>query len=279
MIPVPYTQKNFCLFYLFFYLLIGNVYAQNVVANEPPFCRGERLEYQVYYSFIHAGTAIMSVDEELYEINEHPCYKIHVQGTSSSGLGLCGIKITDVWESYLDLNLLQPLRFITHIQENNYTRKERIDFDYQKNQARVEISENSYNKEPEVTYYPIPKTIKDLVSGYYALRDIDTKQLKLGDKLMLNVLHDQQIYDDITIVFLGRRTITTKLGKISSLVFAPMVPTNDSIFSGERPIEVFISDDANKIPLKLKVNLVVGAVDIELTSYKGLKEAIFFQKP
>lgn len=280
MVIVRYLKKVFCC--CLTSVLLSSLHVQTVGAVDPPFLPGERLEYQVYYSFIHAGTATMCVDEQLHKLNEHLCYKVQVKGTSSNSLGLLGFKVLDTWESYLDVdvaNALRPHRCVTHLQENGYVRKEQIDFDYQSNQARVEVAESIHNMEHEVTYHPIPsvKNIKDLISGYYALRSIDTTKLRPGDKLIISVLHDQQIYEDVGILFLGKKTIETKLGKTSALVFAPLVPIEDSIFSGERPVETYISDDANKVPLKLKVNLVVGSVEIVLTDYKGLKTHIHFQ--
>ncbi len=282
MTGMPYLRKF--VFYCLTSVFLSNVlYAKSTGLVASPFLQGEWLEYQVYYSFIHAGTATMSVDEQLCQLNEHVCYKIQVKGTSSNALNLLGVKVSDIWESYLDVdsaNALRPHRCVTHLQENGYVRKEQVDFDYTSHQARVEVSESTRNMEHEVAYHLIPseKKIKDLIGGYYALRSIDTTKLKPGDKLLVTVLHEQQVYEDVGILFLGKKTITTKLGKTSTLVFAPLVPIEDSIFSGERPVEAYISDDANKVPLKLKVNLLVGAVEIELTDYKGLKEPIRFQQ-
>ncbi|HLP34880.1 MAG TPA: DUF3108 domain-containing protein [Amoebophilaceae bacterium] len=279
---ISYPKKEHDSFFLILLALLLSLTTPPVCAKptvEPPFRRGEYLEYQVYYSIVHAGTAIMSVDEALHEIDNRTCYKIDVQGISNDALALCGFKVKDTWETYLDVEQLRPRKFLAHIQENNYVRKECIDFDYKKNQARIEVLENTPDAKPEISYYPIPDAIKDLVSGYYALRSIDIKRLKPGDALRISVLHENKMYPDVSIQFLGKRTIATKLGKISSLVFAPMVPTENSIFAGERPVEIFISDDVNKIPLKLKANLVLGAVEIELSNYKGLKAAIPFQKP
>lgn len=280
MTVVQYLKKIFCCFLTSVFL--SGVHAKEAVdGTGAPFLRGEWLSYEVYYSFIHAGTATMCVDEALHKLNEHLCYKIQVEGTSSNALGLLGLKVFDRWESYLDVddsNALRPYKCVTHLQENGYVRKEQVDFDYQSDQARVEVAESTHNMEPEVTCYPIPSAkIKDLIGGYYALRSIDTTKLKPGDKLSITVLHDQKLYEDVGILFLGKKTITTKLGKTSALVFAPFVPIEDSIFSGTRPVEAYISDDVNKVPLKLKVNLVVGSVEIELTDYKGLKEPIHFQ--
>ncbi|WP_243517711.1 MULTISPECIES: DUF3108 domain-containing protein [unclassified Candidatus Cardinium] len=260
---------------------LSKVHAKIADTLEPSFLQGEWLQYQVHYSFIHAGTATMCVDEQLHKLNEHLCYRVQVEGSSSSTLGLLGYKLFDRWESYLDADCskaLRPHRCVTHLQENGYVRKEQVDFDYQSYQAKIEVAESANNMESEVTYHPISSlNIKDLIGGYYALRSIDTQKLKPGDKLSVTVLHDQQLYEDIGILFLGKQTITTKLGKTSALVFAPLVPIEGTIFSGEHPVEAYISNDVNKVPLKLKVNLVVGAVEIELTDYKGLREPIHFQ--
>lgn len=282
MVVIRYVKKFFvcCLMSTF----LSGIYAKAAGTVQPPFLLGERLEYQVCYSFIHAGTATMYVDEQLHKLNGHLCYKVQVKGVSSNALAVLGFKVLDTWESYLEAdlsNLLRPHRCVTHLQENGYVRQEQIDFDYASNQARVEVAEGTHNMEPEVTYHPLSsvQNIKDLISGYYALRSIDATKLKPGDKLTVTVLYDQQIYKDVGILFLGRKKIETKLGKTSALVFAPLVPIEDSIFSGERPVEAYISDDANKVPLKLKVNLAVGSVEIALTDCQGLKEQIDFQKP
>ncbi|WP_184891143.1 DUF3108 domain-containing protein [Candidatus Cardinium hertigii] len=257
--------------------LISNADAQVTV---PPFRQGEWLEYQVSYGYLSAGTATMGVDEQLHEINGHACYKIQIKGVSASGLELLNIKVDNTWESYLDVDLLRPHKFIEHIQEHNYTKKNQTDFDYKTNQARVEIAESTNNMQQEVTYFPIPNhNIKDLVSAYYSMRSIDTTHLKPGDTFVISGLYEKKIYENIVILFLGKKVITTKLGKIEAMVFAPLIPVEDSIFTGNRPVEIFISNDANKIPLKLKVNLMLGAVEMELSAYKGLKEEMAFQKP
>ncbi|WP_419241157.1 DUF3108 domain-containing protein [Cardinium endosymbiont of Nabis limbatus] len=262
---------------------LNSVHAKKAVGGaEPPFLQGESLTYGVYFSFIPAGTATMYVDKALHKVNEAVCYKVQVKGISNDKLALLGFKVSDTWESYLDAdasNALRPHRCFTNIQENGYIRNEQIDFDHQLYQARVAVAESDKNiEEPEVTYHPLSgeKSVKDVISAYYGLRSIDTTKLKPGDKLVITVLHDRKIYEDVAILFLGKKTIKTQLGKISALVFAPLIPEEVGIFSGTRPVEVYVSDDANKVPLLLKVNLIVGSVEIKLTDYKGLKEPIHF---
>jgi hypothetical protein len=77
--------------------------------------------------------------------------------------------------------------------------------------------------------------------------------------------------------FLGRKALKTKVGTFNALVLAPVVPFasgGTSIFDGENSVELFLSDDENKIPLKVKIKLLVGAVEIDLAKYQGLKHEI-----
>jgi len=270
-------KKLFSFFYLIYFCLTIPIYAEANTNQKFTCPKGEYLEYQVYFSFIHAGTAIMQVDKDVHDIDGHSCYRLQVQGTSNSALKFLGMSIANIWESYLDVALLQPRRFLAHMKENNYEREERIDFDYQEGKARTEIAESTHNMQPQVSYCPITATIKDLVSGYYFLRNIDSKTLKKNDKLVLNILHDNKVYSDATIVFLGKRLITKKLGQINSLVFAPVIPSEDGVFTGDQPIKIFISDDVNKIPIKIDINHMLGTISIELSKYSGLKKEILFK--
>ena len=44
------------------------------------------------------------------------------------------------------------------------------------------------------------------------------------------------------------------------------MPEN-SLFDGENSIRVWISDDINKVPLKIKANMFVGAVEVDIESF------------
>ena len=267
----------FCLF------IHHSAYATNKANPCLPFHRGEKLNYQVYYSFsalenITLGEIMMHVDEKIHYINNRPCYKIQAKGISNKKLELIGKKIEDTMQSYLDMDFLRPNKSIIQIHENDYLKKEAIDFDYKNNLAKVKTFENKPKCHTTVNDIPICHTIQDVLSVYYSLRHIDTKKLKNGDQLKINVLHDQQIYKGTAVKFAGIKTITTKLGKISSLIFIPIL-SND-FFSGQQPIEIFISNDSNKIPLKIHCNLAsFGKLSIELTHYQGLNEKLVFCKP
>ena len=47
----------------------------------------------------------------------------------------------------------------------------------------------------------------------------------------------------------------------------PIMPKN-GIFSGKDAIKFWISDDQRKIPLKIRAQLFIGAVEVDITDYQ-----------
>jgi hypothetical protein len=72
------------------------------------------------------------------------------------------------------------------------------------------------------------------------------------------------------VVCYKREVIETKAGSFKSVVFRPVMPDN-TIFEGEDAILAWISDDENKIPLKVKAKMFIGHAGIELTEFSGLR--------
>ena len=54
------------------------------------------------------------------------------------------------------------------------------------------------------------------------------------------------------------------------MVFRPFVQAG-RIFKEQESLTVWISDDDNKIPLRIKASLAVGSLKADLEEYKGLK--------
>ena len=69
--------------------------------------------------------------------------------------------------------------------------------------------------------------------------------------------------------FLGKQSLKTNVGKLETLVFRPYV-LSGRVFKEQESVTIWISNDANKIPLKLKADLRVGSLTAELEDYRGL---------
>jgi len=254
---------------------VSNILLENLPAEKPKvllnnaYSHGERLEYRVHYGFVNAGESVMTVSDQLYRINGKPCFRIEVTGRTVGSFDLF-LRIRNSWGTYVDTNQFLPQKSFRSIQEGKYNRMEETYFDYDKKLARMEV------KEKQPVLVKIPDLLQDMVSGYYSLRLQEYKSLNNGDTLFLKGILEDQIYD-FKIRYMGRYWLKTKYGHIRTILLKPVMP-NNVLFAGENAISLWISDDANKIPLKCKADLVVGAVELDLKGMSNLRHPLQFNK-
>lgn len=226
------------------------------------FARGEVLEYRVHYGFINAGEGVVEVSQNLFKINNRPCYRVNVTGKSIGAFDLV-LRIRDTWRSYIDTSALIPHRFQVNIQEGKYRKEETVFFNHEAGKIRSEEVNN------ETKEFELPRNVQDLVSGYFYLRTIDFNQLKPGDLVEVDAFFDDDFYD-FKVRYRGKGEVDTKFGKIRCLLLNPVMPAN-KLFKGDNSIRVWVSDDENKIPIKVEADMFVGAVELDLKKHKNLK--------
>ncbi|MCA6073952.1 DUF3108 domain-containing protein [Fulvivirga sedimenti] len=226
---------------------------------------GEELNYRVHYGFLNAAVARMVIGEDIHYVNGQPCMKIDVYGESVGMFDLF-TRIRDNWGTYFDTTNIRPARFYRVLEEGKYRKNEVVTFDHSREIAYTREFSFSQNRWKPVVEAKVPSNVQDLVSGYYFLRTYDFSKNKPGDLITLKAFFDKEMYD-FKIRFVGREEVKTNLGVIRSLVLSPIMPEN-SLFDGENSIRIWISDDINKVPLKIKANMFVGAVEIDIESFK-----------
>ena len=69
---------------------------------------------------------------------------------------------------------------------------------------------------------------------------------------------------------MGKEVIKTKYGKFRAIRFKPLL-VKGTIFEGGEKMEVWISDDNNKIPLRVESPISVGSVKVDMMSYRNLR--------
>lgn len=230
------------------------------------FAQGEVLKYRVHYGFMTAGEAVMVVDKEIHNLNKRPCYKIDVFGrTTGMADNLFGVE--DNWGTFLDTAAVLPHRSYRFIKEGRYRKNEIVQFDQLARKALVKKLKKDSKKVEEVKSYEVPQNVQDIVSGYYFLRTMDYSKVKKGEILSIDAFFDEEVFD-FNVRFVGREEIKTKLGKKQAIVLQPLLPEN-SLFEGKDPIQVWLSDDKHRIPLKIRANMFVGALEIDIKEYQS----------
>ncbi|NLP57612.1 DUF3108 domain-containing protein [Lutibacter sp. B1] len=225
------------------------------------FKKGEWIRFRMSYSnFLNAGFATFEVRETTNKGKE----AFHIIGKGkSTGVVSLFFNVKDDYQSFIYKESLKPYRFIRKIDEGGHTKDKEIWFDYDKNEATVKN-----NKHNTIEKYPIHSDIQDMLSSLYFLRNRNLNSLKEGDEIKLNMFFDQEVYN-FRLRFLGKEVINTKFGKVNALKLRPMVQAG-RVFKEEESVTVWISDDKNKIPLKIKASLAVGSLRADIDAFKGL---------
>ncbi len=249
-------MKKTVLFILLFAMAIAN--AQTEVK---PFKKGEWLKFRISYSnFLNAGNATMAVKETTNNGNE----VFHVVGKGkTTGVISWFFKVKDNYQSYFYKESLLPYRFIRKINEGGYTKNKEILFDQTSKKAIVKNYKHKTEKE-----YTINNNVQDMLSTLYYLRNQDLSKMKAGDEIKLTMFFDQTNYK-FKLRLLGREVIRTKFGKVAAIKFRPIVQEG-RVFKEDESLTVWVSDDQNKIPLRIKASLTVGSLRVDLDAYKGL---------
>ena len=230
--------------------------------NDMVFKNGEWFKFRIHYGIFNASYATMKVTEST--LDGKPVYHIKGKG-KSTGMLHWFFKVNDRYETYIDRNTVKPYRFIRDINEGGYTKDIQIDFNHDTGKAIV-----NDKKKKKVETLDIKPSTQDMMSAFYHLRNtVDVNTLSSGDEFNVPMFFDKENFD-FKLKFLKRDTIRTKFGKVPALEFKPYVMSG-RVFKEKESLTVWISDDENKIPLKIKAKLMVGSLTASLDDFKGLK--------
>lgn len=238
-------------------------YAQTIskdcVISNNAFAAGEKISYKVVYNWnslwLNAGEVSFTVEDAVYGSNK----AYHVIGNGSTYKSYDWFyKVRDVYESYIDQQTLKPLKFIRNVNEGGYTIYNNVTFKHAENKA---VSTNGEFK--------VPSCIQDVLSAIYYSRNIDFSRYKVNDTIPINLFLDDSVYN-IYIRYLGKEVIRNRDDNYNCIKFKPLL-ISGTIFKGGEKMTVWVTDDANKIPVLVESPITVGAVRAELYKYKGLR--------
>jgi hypothetical protein len=220
------------------------------------FTFGEELKYKIHYGFINAAVATISVDPKPVDVNGRSTYHITAKGRTLSGFDWM-YKVRDHFETWVDTESMAPLKYFKTVREDKYRDTDLVFYNH------AEESLRGKKKDMEM-----PRYAQDVVSAMYYARTLDFSKAKKGDAFPINIYLDQEIYS-LKFKFLGRQTIKTKFGRIKCLKIRPQVVA-DRVFKDEDSMTIWVSDDANRVPVRVSSSLWVGAIKCDLVGHKGL---------
>lgn len=232
--------------------------------RENAFDVGEWFKFRIHYGIVNAGYATLEVKEATIKGKKI----FHAIGNGyTTGMSRFFFKVNDNYESYFDKLTGKPYQYVRKIDEGGYTKNQEGFFNQETNKILVKDYKNKSEKTVNVS-----ENVQDIVSTFYYLRNYPTiDKLKVGESVAVDMFFDDEI-TKFKLKFIGREDLETKFGTIQTMIFRPLVQSG-RVFKEEESLTVWISDDDNKLPVRIKASLAVGSIKADLEGFKGLKNS------
>ena len=245
---------------LVFLAFLGKAKAQD---NSPAYIDGEWLKFRLHYGFLNASYATLHLTQE--NLNGEKLNHVVANG-KTTGWASIFFKVDDTYESYFPPKLNEPIKFIRRVREGGTTMHLEVNFDHSNDKAYMRDKKNKKDFE-----FNTQKGIQDIISAFYYLRNKwSLKDLRVGEFTVISMLYDDDGVFPFKLEYLGQEILKTKFGKVSCLKFRPYVQFG-RVFKAQESISLWISNDLNKIPIRIEADLRVGAIKADLEAYNGLK--------
>ena len=241
------------------FFAVGDTFAQDA------FKTGEFFKFRIHYGVVNAGYATLEIKDAIK--NNKKVH--HVVGNGyTTGMTKFFFKVNDNYESYFDKVTGKPYQYVRKIDEGGYTKNQEGFFNQDKNTVLVKDYKHKTQKTISVT-----EEVQDIVSVFYYLRNHpQVDKLKVGEAIAVDMFFDDEV-TKFKLKFIGREDISTKFGTVSTMIFRPLVQAG-RVFKEQESLTVWISDDDNRVPIRIKASLAVGSLKADLDEYKGLAHTL-----
>ncbi|HOI43851.1 MAG TPA: HAD-IIIA family hydrolase, partial [Elusimicrobiales bacterium] len=217
---------------------------------------GERLDFDLKWGVMGVGKAHLTARAPVMAAGEEAWHLVS-EAVSASWIDTF-FKVRDRNDAWLAASDHRSLGYSKDIREGSWRLKEWVYFDYSTMTFRGQRLKK--DGDPYTVEGALPGRVNDILSALYAAR---LMPLEPGSVYTMDVNTRRNWKLDIAV--LKREKIRTALGKKKCLVVEPRVG-EEGIFvakKGKRLL-VWLTDDAQRVPVLLKAEVFIGAVTAEL---------------
>ncbi len=255
---IKITGLSFILFQIFHHP-VSFAQKPSELKAEKAFGENESLTYVLRWGPIEGGIANTMVKRTTYQGKE-----VYYGRVLAKTIGLADalFKVKDIYSSYFDTATLLPYKAIRDIHEGSYVYYNEVSFFQDKNKV---LSQKS-------GVHEVPAGILDMVSTLYYLRSMDFSRLSNGDVIKIVTFFGDEIFP-FDFRYRGIEKVKTRMGKFRCYKFVPIVEPG-RMFESEDDMIVWITADKNQVPVRVELDMLVGAVRCDLSLHSGLKHEL-----
>lgn len=228
---------------------------------------GEEITYKLYY---HWGLIWLSAGEVVFKVEEGEQgeYYLSAVGRTYSSYEWF-FKVRDKYECYVEKESLLPSVAIRQVKEGKYRLYDKLTFDQA---ARKVVSLRGDTKDQTIRRtFDLQDCMHDILSVIYYTRNLNFDQLEVGEKFPVKIFMDKEVFS-LDVHYKGKENDKKikGLGRFRTLKFSPEVIAGE-VFDEDTEMNVWATDDGNRVPLLIESPVSVGSVKAVLKSYKGLR--------
>jgi hypothetical protein len=222
------------------------------LSSARPFTVGEQFTYEISWMTITAGTAVMGVTAGTD--GNKPLVKLVTTAQSRPTITKF-FPVDNRVESMLNLATMLPVHLTFKRREGK--RKEDIEYIFHQQEGTVtEVKDGSTET------LRMPPDTQDAISCLYYVRSAVLP--KPGSSLRMNVHHDKQNHK-LDVLVEQIETIRGAWGKVETIRVLVVMPFQ-GIFLNQGNIRVWFTNDARRIPLRMKAKVVIGSIVADLVA-------------
>ncbi len=233
------------------------------------FKAGERLTFQVHYNWgpvnSDVAKAYLSVDSTV--LNGIPCYHAKIFGKTPKFYDMF-FRIREDFQSWFSMSSLTPILFKRDTKEGGYYCTNEFWYDW--HDRVINAGLYSSKRGTRTVQIPLVNCVYDIPSLIYVLRNIDFNKITDGSTLPLTFAID----DDVYTIRLKRVGVENKkvkgIGTIRSVRFSVGVVAGEVFASDDEKVDMWFSDDDNRILVCFETKVRWGAIDGRLCAYENL---------
>ena len=254
---VSFLYKNLIILVLFF------VFSESLFSQSVPYKSGEYTEYKIYFGSVWVGSSTLEVNNAI-AFNGKKSYYIKGTGKTAPFFDWF-FKVRDLYETYIDQESILPIEFIRNVNEGGYLINQHYLFNHSENKVRTGDS----------TYY-ISEFTQDMLSAFFYARTFSKEVLmnRPNNTFEIPIFVDEENYN-IKVRYLGNELVETNWGRVDCMVFTPFMQQG-RVFESEEEMKIWVTDDENRILVKVETTIWAGIIRAELKSYNNLKRPIEF---
>ena len=217
---------------------------------------GEIMNYELRYGIFKIGKATVSFIDDSLGCGAH----IKAEARST-GIARFIKNLNYCFESCMDTITGLPNNSIISLADGRHHVYNETVFDrYSREDSSIVHSQLS-------GLHVVPKNTYDLLTAYFCFRENHIPPCIISGQDAVTKIYIADILWDLRIRYIGMETIKTMYGKIECLKFNPSTVAGN-YFKREDDMTIWFSDDESHKPVRARLNLILGGINIDLIEYQ-----------